>query len=69
MLRLRQCEIIISYFDSATPLIELATYIGEDNLEVSERFLFSAEETFKQLGKMPRIGKLCEFSHPSLSDV
>jgi len=30
-------------------LIELATYIGEDNLEVSDRFLFAAEETFKQI--------------------
>jgi len=30
----------------------------EDNLEVSDRFLLAAEETFKQLGKMPGIGKL-----------
>lgn len=29
-------------------LIDLATYIGEDNLEVSDRFLFAAEETFKR---------------------
>jgi toxin ParE1/3/4 len=50
-------------------LIKLATYIGEDNLEVSDRFLFAAEETFKQLGKMPSMGKLCQFSHPNLSDV
>ena len=50
-------------------LIDLATYIGEDNLEVSDRFLFAAEETFKQLGKMPRMGKLCQFSHPNLSGV
>ena len=33
-------------------LIDLATYIGEDNLEVSDRFLFAAEETFKQLGEL-----------------
>ncbi len=50
-------------------LIELATYIGEDNLEVSDRFLLAAEETFKQLGKIPGIGKLCEFSHPNLFGI
>jgi toxin ParE1/3/4 len=50
-------------------LIELATYIGEDNLEVSDQFLRAAEETFKLLGKMPGMGKLCQFSHPSLSGV
>lgn len=50
-------------------LIELATYISEDNLDVSDRFLLAAEETFKQLGKMPRIGKLCEFSHLNLSGI
>ena len=50
-------------------LIDLATYIGEDNLEVSDRFLFAAEETFKHLGKMPGMGKLCQFSHPNLSGV
>ena len=40
-------------------LIELATYIAEDSLDVSDRFLAAAEETFKQLGKMPGMGKLC----------
>lgn len=27
-------------------LIELATYLAEDSLDVSENFLFSAEKTF-----------------------
>lgn len=34
-------------------LIELATYIAEDNLEASDRFLAAAEATFQQLAKMP----------------
>ncbi len=50
-------------------LIELATYIGQDNLEASDIFLRAAEQTFIQLGKMPNMGKLCQFSHPSLSGV
>jgi toxin ParE1/3/4 len=50
-------------------LIELATYIAEDNLDVSDRFLAAAEETFKQLAKTPGMGKLCQFSHPNLADV
>ncbi len=33
------------------------------------RFLIAAEETFKQLGEMPKMGKLCQFSHPNLIDV
>ncbi|MEH2454358.1 type II toxin-antitoxin system RelE/ParE family toxin [Nostoc sp.] len=50
-------------------LIELATYIAEDNLEASDRFLAAAETTFKQLGKMPGMGKSCQFSHPNLAGV
>ena len=40
-------------------LIELATYIAEGNMDASDRFLVAAEETFKQLGEMPKMGKLC----------
>jgi toxin ParE1/3/4 len=50
-------------------LIELATYIAEDNLEASDRFLAAAEATFKQLGEMPGIGKPCQFSNPKLEGV
>ncbi|MEH2214475.1 type II toxin-antitoxin system RelE/ParE family toxin [Nostoc sp.] len=50
-------------------LIELATYIAEDSLEASDRFLAAAETTFKQLSKMPGMGKPCQFSHPNLAGV
>ena len=50
-------------------LIELATYIVEDNMDASERFPIAVEETFKQLGEMPKMGKLRQFSHPNLIDV
>jgi toxin ParE1/3/4 len=50
-------------------LIELATYIAEDNMDASDRFLVAAEETFKQLAQMPKMGKLCQFAHPNLIDV
>ncbi len=50
-------------------LIELATYIAEDNLEVSDRFLASAEETFKQVAQMPGMGKPCQFYSTSLAGV
>jgi toxin ParE1/3/4 len=32
-------------------LIDLATYIAEESLDVSDRFLIAAETTFKQLAK------------------
>jgi hypothetical protein len=38
-------------------LIDIATYIAENNLENSDRFLFAAEKTLKQLGQMPQFGK------------
>jgi toxin ParE1/3/4 len=50
-------------------LIELATYIAEGNMDASDRFLLAAEETFKQLAQMPKMGKLCQFSDPNLIDV
>ncbi|ALF53514.1 plasmid stabilization system [Nostoc piscinale CENA21] len=50
-------------------LLEIATYIAEDNLEASDRFLAAAEKTFQQLGKMPEMGKSCHFSHPKLAGI
>jgi toxin ParE1/3/4 len=50
-------------------LIEHATYIGQNNLEVAEQFLVAADETFKLLGKMPGMGKLSQFSHPRLANI
>ncbi|BBD66128.1 plasmid stabilization system [Nostoc commune NIES-4072] len=50
-------------------LIDLATYIAQDNLDVSDRFLTAAEATFKQLAKTPAIGKLCQFTHPNLAEI
>jgi toxin ParE1/3/4 len=50
-------------------LIDLATYIAEDNLEVSDLFLQAAEETFKQLAKRPQMGKMTQFSNPFLAGI
>jgi toxin ParE1/3/4 len=50
-------------------LIELATYLAEDNLDVSERFLFAAEKTFQKLSQFPQRGKLSNLPHPQLSDT
>jgi toxin ParE1/3/4 len=50
-------------------LIDLATYIAEDSLDASDRFLAAAESTFQQLGKMPGMGKICQFYNPRLADV
>ncbi|MCC5636397.1 type II toxin-antitoxin system RelE/ParE family toxin [Nostoc sp. CHAB 5844] len=50
-------------------LIDLATYIAQDNLDISDRFLTVAEATFQQLAKTPAIGKQCQFVHPNLADI
>ncbi len=31
--------------------------------------LRAAEETFQQLGNLPQMGKLCQFSHPKLTKI
>lgn len=38
-------------------------------MEASDRFLTAAETTFKQLGKMPGMGKSCQFSYPKLAGI
>jgi toxin ParE1/3/4 len=50
-------------------LIDIATYIANTNLDLSDRFLQAAEETFQQLGQMPEIGKRCQFLHPELQNI
>ncbi len=52
-----------------TDLIEIATYIGQNSLLTSDNFLLAAEETFKQLGQLPQMGKPCQFSHPKLANI
>jgi toxin ParE1/3/4 len=50
-------------------LIACATYIGSNNLDASDQFLFAAEFTFKQLIEMPKIGRISGFTHPQLFAV
>ncbi|MBV6622471.1 MAG: type II toxin-antitoxin system RelE/ParE family toxin [Rivularia sp. (in: Bacteria)] len=50
-------------------LIDLATYIAADNMDVSDKFLVAAEETFKQLAQTPKMGRIREFDNPNLVDV
>lgn len=50
-------------------LIEIATYIAQNDLDRSDRFLQAAEETFKQLGKTPQIGKQAYFSNNRLQNI
>ncbi|MEA5566780.1 type II toxin-antitoxin system RelE/ParE family toxin [Anabaena sp. UHCC 0399] len=49
--------------------MDLASYIAQDNLDISDRFLIAAEATFKQLAITPVIGKKCQFTHPGLADI
>ncbi|WP_319422434.1 type II toxin-antitoxin system RelE/ParE family toxin [Pleurocapsa sp. FMAR1] len=50
-------------------LIELATYIGNNNLDISDDFLLAAENTFAQLGNFPQLGKSSKFDSPELIDI
>lgn len=50
-------------------LIELATYIANGNLDISDNFLFAAEKTFVSIGNFPMLGKSCRFNHSDLVDI
>lgn len=50
-------------------LIELATYIANGNLDISDNFLLAAEKTFVNLGNFPMLGKSCRFNTPDLADI
>ena len=50
-------------------LINLATYIAGNNMDVSYKFLAAAEETFKQLAKTPKMCRLSEFDNHNLADI
>ena len=45
-------------------LLDIASFIAEDNLDAAERFLDAAEETFALLASMPLMGRECAFQHP-----
>jgi toxin ParE1/3/4 len=42
-------------------LIEIASFIAEDNLDTAERFLDAAEQTFTDLAAMPLVGRAVTF--------
>ena len=50
--------------------MEQALYLEEQaSLEVAERFLSAAEETFGDLARMPGMGRRRELPGPQLSDI
>ncbi len=50
-------------------LIELATYIADGNIDISDNFLLAAEKTFANLGNFPMLGKSCHFSQDDLVGI
>jgi toxin ParE1/3/4 len=49
---------------AAADLIDIASYIAEDNLDAAERFLDAAEEAFTLLASMPSMGRVVTFQSP-----
>jgi toxin ParE1/3/4 len=49
---------------AAADLIDIASFIAEDNLDAAERFLDAAEATFTNLASMPLMGRTVPFQHP-----
>lgn len=51
---------------AAADLLEHFVFIGKDSEDAAQRFLQSAEATFKLLGRRPEMGKLAEHRSPLL---
>jgi toxin ParE1/3/4 len=54
---------------AAADLLEIASFIAEDNLDAAERFLDAAEATFTHLASMPLIGRTVTFQHPQAQSM
>ncbi len=50
-------------------IIQLAEYIAVDSASAAERFLISTEETFKQLERMPGMGRLYASANARLARI
>lgn len=50
-------------------LIDISTYISQDNLDAGDRFIYAAEATFQQIARLPGVGRLSGFTHPKLTQV
>jgi toxin ParE1/3/4 len=54
---------------AANDLIDIASYIAEDNLDAAERFLDAAEEAFALLASMPSMGRAVIFQSPAAQGI
>ena len=50
-------------------VVELATYIGKDNIAAANRFLDACEGTFEFLLQSPQIGTIYHTRNPRLIDL
>ena len=50
-------------------LIEIALYLADHNINVSDRFLAAAEATMEKIASAPGMGRMREFPNPRVSDL
>jgi toxin ParE1/3/4 len=50
-------------------IVEIATYIAQDNPAAAERFLTATERTLDRLAQLPLSGRPYPLDHPTLHDV
>lgn len=53
----------------STELVNLASFIAQDNKEAAERFLKACEKAFRFLAEIPLIGSVRKFQHTKLAKV
>jgi toxin ParE1/3/4 len=50
-------------------LVEIADYLAQDSLALSDRFLDASEKTFEFLASMPEIGSQWESANPTFAGL
>jgi toxin ParE1/3/4 len=60
---------IFIHAEARQDLIEHFAFLGQDSLEVADRFLEAAGEAFERPADMPGIGSPREFENPRLAGV
>jgi toxin ParE1/3/4 len=62
-------RIVVKHPAALRDLIDIADFLARDSLQVADRFLAKAEQTFERLSRMPGIGEPFGVKDPRLAGV
>ena len=60
---------IVKHRKALRDVLEVFVYIGDQNMDAAERFLFAFDADVKRFATMPNIGSIRTFDHPKLANI